>query len=278
MGILDDAIREHLELKRQHGAADSDVDRLEQEAFGPAARPGDPGYETGESPLPQLESDADEAPTTVAPIADGPEVEGEPAEVPAEVDDPAAPTIDPVEAPEAGIFDVEGGELDVESMNTEDFAAAAGAGNEPTPAELARAEHPHLDDTIDHPAPEPTSLSEELEQAAPSATDVPVEEPAAPAAAEPEDQEEGAGPEATPAEEEAEAESAPATPLVDPDEEEDEPPRPVDEAPEGDDEEDGDPDSDDADLLEETPEFLKEAPDGEDLWFEQGPPKDFDFD
>ena len=32
------------------------------------------------------------------------------------------------------------------------------------------------------------------------------------------------------------------------------------------------------DVLEETPDFLRETPEGEDLWFEQGPPKDFDFD
>ena len=50
MGILDDAIREHLELKRQHGAESDDLERLESEAFGPATRPGDPEYSTGESP------------------------------------------------------------------------------------------------------------------------------------------------------------------------------------------------------------------------------------
>ena len=32
------------------------------------------------------------------------------------------------------------------------------------------------------------------------------------------------------------------------------------------------------DLLGATPDFLQDAPEGEDLWFEQGPPKDFDFD
>ena len=41
MGILDEAIREHLELKRQHGAGDSELKQLEDEAFGPAERPGD---------------------------------------------------------------------------------------------------------------------------------------------------------------------------------------------------------------------------------------------
>src|SRR4051794_20296061 len=41
MGILDEAIREHLELKRQHGADDSELKQLEDDAFGQAGRPGD---------------------------------------------------------------------------------------------------------------------------------------------------------------------------------------------------------------------------------------------
>ena len=36
MGLLDDAIREHLELKRRHGADPGEVARLEHEALGPA--------------------------------------------------------------------------------------------------------------------------------------------------------------------------------------------------------------------------------------------------
>jgi hypothetical protein len=39
MSILDDAIREHLELKRSHGADDQELKRLEDEAFGPPQRP-----------------------------------------------------------------------------------------------------------------------------------------------------------------------------------------------------------------------------------------------
>lgn len=39
MGILDEAIREHLELKRQHGAEEKEIEGLEAEAFGPADRP-----------------------------------------------------------------------------------------------------------------------------------------------------------------------------------------------------------------------------------------------
>ena len=38
MGLLDDAIREHLELKRRHGADPSEVARQESEALGPARR------------------------------------------------------------------------------------------------------------------------------------------------------------------------------------------------------------------------------------------------
>ncbi len=39
MSILDDAIREHLELKRAHGADEGELKRLEDEAFGPPQRP-----------------------------------------------------------------------------------------------------------------------------------------------------------------------------------------------------------------------------------------------
>jgi hypothetical protein len=35
---------------------------------------------------------------------------------------------------------------------------------------------------------------------------------------------------------------------------------------------------DDEDVLEETPEFLSDTPDHDRLWFEQKPPRDFDFD
>src|SRR5581483_5058840 len=44
MGILDEAIREHLELKRKHGADEADVQRLADEAFGPPSRPGEPDF------------------------------------------------------------------------------------------------------------------------------------------------------------------------------------------------------------------------------------------
>ena len=45
MGLLDDAIREHLELKRRRGADPTEVARQEREALGPARRTAPPGEE-----------------------------------------------------------------------------------------------------------------------------------------------------------------------------------------------------------------------------------------
>ena len=38
MGLLDDAIREHLDLKRRRGADPGEVERAEREALGPVRR------------------------------------------------------------------------------------------------------------------------------------------------------------------------------------------------------------------------------------------------
>jgi len=43
MGILDDAIREHLELKRRRGVDPAEVERAEREALGPVRRQPQPG-------------------------------------------------------------------------------------------------------------------------------------------------------------------------------------------------------------------------------------------
>jgi hypothetical protein len=53
MGLLDDAIREHLELKRRHGASEEELTRKEAEALGPARR---------DFPAPAAEHDLAEAP------------------------------------------------------------------------------------------------------------------------------------------------------------------------------------------------------------------------
>src|SRR3954462_9255574 len=68
MGLLDDAIREHLELQRRHGASREELERQEQEALGPA-RQGEfarPKPEPADAPPPAEESAAAE-PSPVAP-------------------------------------------------------------------------------------------------------------------------------------------------------------------------------------------------------------------
>lgn len=96
MGLLDDAIREHLELKRRHGAPDAEVDRLAGEVFG------------NNAPAP-----AQEAPPAARAALPEPVVESEPEPLAAEYDDgeleqpPAAeeaplPVVEVPAAPETG--------------------------------------------------------------------------------------------------------------------------------------------------------------------------------
>ena len=72
MGILDDAIREHLELKRQRGATESELKQLEDEAFGPPSRPGEPDFPESEGSVEQSGNGAG-APTAVTEVTDAPE-------------------------------------------------------------------------------------------------------------------------------------------------------------------------------------------------------------
>jgi diadenosine tetraphosphatase ApaH/serine/threonine PP2A family protein phosphatase len=188
MGLLDDAIRQHLELKRKRGADPSEVAEKEREAFGPA-RGG--------------ESDAGADATT----------------------DRTAPA---------------GG------------AVAAGIGDE-TPADRDSAT------ALSHDAEDDIEWSDALPARA--ARDDVADEPssrAAPSQVPPEDGLESAG-ELTEEyrvgglEDEEPPSAAPdADPLA-----------PDDAA--------GD------DVLEETPEFLQDTPEHDRLWFEQKPPRDFDF-
>lgn len=53
---------------------------------------------------------------------------------------------------------------------------------------------------------------------------------------------------------------------------------PVQSAAEDQDEGEYDPATGHEDVLEDTPRFLEDAPEDDDLWFEQKPPKDFDLD
>jgi hypothetical protein len=171
MGLLNDAIREHLELKRQHGADPGEVARLEHEALGVSGH----------------EDLSDQIPST----GGYPESSPEPAS-----DSEALPDT----SRDVAVTGQETAELDMQTVLS------------------------------DHPAPSPTAKSEgDLEDSAASTDD---RQPG------PNDQ----GGEAVV----GDAINAP----------------------------DGDHD----DVLEETPDFLQETPEHERLWFEQRPPRDFDFD
>jgi hypothetical protein len=171
MGLLDDAIREHLELKRRHGADPSEVARQEREALGPPAPPAEPqSREAGAA-------SATAEPATPAPPA-------EPA---------TAAEAAPPEPPETAV-------------SREDLAPP------PAPAEAAGSRP--LRKVTDE------DLDEDLDWSEPAPLD---EEPAD-------------GPDA-----EAPAEGG------------------------------------EEDVLEETPDFLQETPEHDRLWFEQRPPRDFDF-
>ena len=204
MGLLDEAIREHLELKRRRGAPDEEVRRQEHEALGPIRRRGEPDPEApvdaplaavpacAEPPAPEVMADAEVVtPGEVTRIIAPP---------------PVSPAIEPPVAPEPP-----GHEPVIE-----DFPAADGPAAGPAPASGPSFvdDEPWLDESPETP---PGDVLEPpgQETAAFSAADV------ARAAGEPE-----------PAEE---------------------------------------------DVLEETPDFLQETPEHERLWFEQRPPRGFDF-
>jgi hypothetical protein len=79
MGLLDDAIREHLELKRKHGANPEDVARQEQEALGPGQRNEFAQPEQPEQPVvPEPEPQEEEPPAAVAAGSVDELPEGEP--------------------------------------------------------------------------------------------------------------------------------------------------------------------------------------------------------
>ena len=185
MGVLDDAIREHLDLKRKHGAAEDELERQEEEALGPARR--------------EVEQESGDAEPEATPEAE-------------EVADEVAAE------PEAAAEEVE-----------------------PPDEEAEAAEAPT--EFVDH-----ASLTLEAEPEEPQAQPALTEDPPDPAPERRDDQ-------------------------VDSWFEEDEPP--ADEAAE---EAEADASAKDGDVLEDTPDFLQETPEHDRLWFEQKPPRDFDFD
>jgi hypothetical protein len=206
MGLLDDAIREHLELKRRHGADPSEVERQEQEALGPARR-------------------------GAAPAADA-----EPGETAGSVG-----TLDEGEAPGA-LYDDELEYEDDELEDDLDEPVAATPAAEPE----APVAPPVREDRFDDPPRFEAPPREQREARDPR------EEPETREPREPADQ--------------ATVDDRPVP--TEADRQDREPPR----GPE--------PDAEDTaghDVLEETPEFLEETPEHDRLWFEQKPPRDFEF-
>ncbi len=201
MGVLDDAIREHLDLRRKHGAPEEELEQQEEEALGPARRElaQEPEEEGGEPEEVADEAVADEA------VADEPVVE-----------EAAA---DP-EVAESAVVDENAPEAPTEFVDH---------------ASLALEDEPE-EESLGEPAP-----SEE-----PGTQAALAEEPKDVAAPEPRDEQ------------------------VDSWFEEDEP---AADQPAAEDQE-----SADGDVLEDTPDFLQETPEHDRLWFEQKPPRDFDFD
>jgi hypothetical protein len=238
MGILDDAIREHLDLKRRQGVEEGELAKLEDEAFGPPSRPGDPDFPD------------DEAAVAASTAVAEPETGETPAEGATEVAEPPPPEPAEEEPPAA------------EAPSTE-----APAAEEPAPAETSG----FYDHSAEAPA-EPQSEELELEPAQPE-----------PPAADPEPTPVDEAPEQAPAEPAAEQPPVESLDTVEHHFEgaiEDTGEAEVVEAEiVEDDEQAGEEEhsDDDEDVLEETPEFLRDQPEDDELWFEQGEPKDFDF-
>ncbi|HEY1275973.1 MAG TPA: hypothetical protein VGF25_13735 [Thermoleophilaceae bacterium] len=180
MGLLEDAIREHLDLKRKHGVPEEELDRQEAEALGPARRAMAPADRTDET--------GDEA------------LEEEPVEAVGDEDELREP---------------------LEDEPAEDELGATAEG-EPEPGQ---------DDLREHELREPPAREAEI---------IPFD---------------------------AEAHEPDLAELDEPELELAEP-----------DEDEPDDEEDDDDVLEDTPDFLQETPEHDRLWFEQKPPRDFDFD
>jgi hypothetical protein len=201
MGLLDDAIREHLDLKRRRGADPNEIERAEREALGPVRRGPEPVPEDVEHELAVGDPEAEYAPAPSEgwePLHEDPELEA------LEHHEEMLP-YDPAHAPDGDPL----------------------MGHEPFP---------------DHG----------YDRSGPDAADYP---PA---------------PEAEHGVARRDPPPAPADPHIE------RPPAHLDQETEEYDVEHEEQHGDD--MLETTPEFLQDAPDHDRLWFEQRPPRDFDFD
>jgi hypothetical protein len=200
MGILDDAIKQHLELKRRRGGDPTEIERLEREALGPVRRLQHEPSDEHHPVAGQAETSYDE-PEGHEALEDGEEFEDE--------------------------YESEG-DYESDRMASGEDASPVGSGSIRTDEPEGRG-----DDELGSPLP-----ARDWDEPQPGASD------------------EDLGVET--AEYDVEAEHAREGP--------------------GHPEEGAEHTREGEDVLEETPEFFQDAPDHDRLWFEQRPPKDFDFD
>jgi hypothetical protein len=297
MGILDDAIREHLELIRQHGAADSEVQRLEDEAFGPPTRPGEADFP---------ESEEAQAPSGNGVATEAAVDEPEPEDAAAHEDVTTLLSTDqggaepdsaeePVEEPEATAVEAEPA-IEPDEPVAEEHPVVDEAGSEPqqepadevaVPAEerttlYDRSQDDELDIDLDLRLDEEPQ-AEELPSEEPPAGELPSEEPQADELPSEEHgivEPEGTKPIEPPVESLDTVEHPFPEEIVESEEprEEESPSEEhalQEEPAASEDEEEGEDAGED--VLADTPEFLKDRPEDDELWFEQGEPKDFEF-
>jgi hypothetical protein len=116
MGLLDDAIREHLELKRRRGAEPGEIARVEREALEPDFGDEQVGWHgdlDGETDLPVEAFAGDDS--------------GEPAGIGAvPADDPDAESAERAHGPDFSTLGQETAELDMRTVLDEDLDAPAG--------------------------------------------------------------------------------------------------------------------------------------------------------
>jgi hypothetical protein len=238
MGLLDDAIREHLELKRRRGADPTELERQEREALGPVRRP----------PQEAREVLLDEPPEREASFHDE-EAEPEWSDR-LEAEPPFDHGFEADLGPEPAIAEYEP-ELDprTEIRYRDESAPPAEPAAAPERAEYEPPRHREIAEEWEAHQRQPSQaegVGLEPQEAAPT---MPPPAPAGPPPAQqppPSQFDETAHIEQETAEYDVEAARS------------------------------EDPEAED--MLEETPEFLQDTPDHDRLWFEQRPPRDFDLD
>jgi hypothetical protein len=301
MGILDDAIKEHLELKRQHGADDSELKQLEDEAFGAAERPG----EGGSAPDPLAEAPTEFMEQPPAAAAEDQEGSGRPSPRAEIADLQEAPSVKPEESapePEAPAEE-ESPAMEHEAVPEPVPEPEAKLESEAEPEPTPEPEIPSGPTTEEREAiaEQPTEMYDLEEELASSQAEAPSEEelveeemdeprlaPVDPLAGldddvaevsiEEDEEDDDFWDDKRLSDELDQALEAPSEAGAEDEEEavfEPEPELEVEAEPEAEEEDAARPDED---VLKETPDFLEEAPEDDQLWFEQKPPKDFDFD